>query len=52
MSGETRCRVCGRPLTAWVSRVRGVGPVCWSRIPKGFRESRLDEWLKKEAEKC
>ena len=44
------CRVCGRPLTVWQSIVRGVGPVCWSRIPKEFREGRLDEWLKKEAE--
>lgn len=32
MSGETRCRVCGRLLTAKESVERGIGPVCWRRL--------------------
>jgi len=32
MSGETRCRICGRLLTNPVSVDRGIGPVCWARI--------------------
>uniref|UniRef100_A0A6M3LYZ3 Uncharacterized protein n=1 Tax=viral metagenome TaxID=1070528 RepID=A0A6M3LYZ3_9ZZZZ len=32
MSGETRCRVCGRLLTAPLSVERGIGPVCWARL--------------------
>jgi len=34
MSGETRCSVCGRRLTAPVSVDRGIGPVCWARLQK------------------
>ncbi len=28
------CRVCGRPLFTEASIERGIGPVCWSRLPK------------------
>lgn len=34
MSGETRCRVCGRLLTVKESVERGIGPVCWARIQR------------------
>lgn len=36
MSGETRCRVCGRLLTAPLSVRRGVGPVCWGRLKTNY----------------
>lgn len=32
MTGETRCRICGRELTATLSVARGIGPRCWAAL--------------------
>lgn len=37
MSSEV-CRVCGKPLFTEASIKRGIGPVCFSRIPKETEE--------------
>jgi hypothetical protein len=34
--GTVRCRVCGRILTADVSVVRGIGPLCASRVARAL----------------
>jgi len=41
LRGETRCRICGRLLTAPVSVKRGIGPVCWGRLKRGEDEGFL-----------
>jgi len=28
------CWVCGKPLFVEKSKKRGVGPVCWSKLPE------------------
>jgi len=45
-----RCRICGRWLRNTVSVKRGIGPVCWSRLPqnhslKEYQEPRWWEML-------
>jgi len=51
MSGETRCRICGRLLTNLVSVERGVGPVCWARLPhEDEPEDAYLEWVRAKEE--
>jgi len=47
MSGETRCRVCGRLLTAPLSVERGIGPVCWAKM---HRNHTLEDYPKEAEE--
>jgi len=37
MSGEVRCLICGRLLTAPKSVKRGIGPVCLARLLKEYK---------------
>ena len=43
-----RCRICCRELTNPVSVRRGVGPVCWRRLPRGELEEAKQAYLEAE----
>jgi len=44
MSRETRCRICGRRLTAPLSVKRMIGPTCWARHQKRNRLENYKEF--------
>ena len=52
MSGETRCRVCGQPLSAKLSVERGIGPVCWARLQRNRRRKDPSNTARFEGKNC
>ena len=47
----TRCRICGRRLTAPESVKKGIGPVCERRLKRREALTRkLEEWSEENAE--